>query len=242
MDVVLIKNIIFSTLLITYCWQCSVIAGSSGTTFAEYKLERIINKEKAFFNYAQNNSIVNENELTRRAQEIVSAYERHIAENPKDISSLILFGKFLQKVGQTEQAIDFFLKADVLDPKLSVVKQQMASYLINDGKIVDAFPFLLMAAKLSPKEPTYHFELGVFIHHFLDELVETEILTVDSGQSLMLSSFREAVILSPSSFDYALRYAQAYFDCPTKNRNRALEAWDSILKNFRNAQILKLIT
>jgi cytochrome c-type biogenesis protein CcmH/NrfG len=68
--------------------------------------------------------------MTRHAQDIVAAYESYLSDNPKDVHALILFGKFLRKVGQQEHAVDFFIQADKINPKLAVVKQQHANYLI----------------------------------------------------------------------------------------------------------------
>ena len=44
-------------------------------------------------------------------------------------------------MGQSERAIDYYLEADQIDPKLAVVKQQIANHLIKEGRPLDAFPF-----------------------------------------------------------------------------------------------------
>ncbi len=208
------------------------MGGDRSHSLTERNLARIINKQIEFFQYSKEVAKYEESELTRKAQDIVSSYEFHLAQNPKDVNALILFAKFLQKVGQANRAIDYYLEADLIDPKLAVVKQQMANYLIEEGRAVDAFPFLMMTVKIAPQEPTYHFEIGNFVHLFMDELISDNILSIESARSLMSNSFKEASILAPQTFEYSLRFAQSYFDNPNSNKMDALQVWETLLKNF----------
>ena len=209
-----------------------MMGGNRSHSLAERNLARIIDKQIEFFQYSKEMTKYEESELTRKAQEIVSSYESHLAENPKDVNALILFAKFLQNVGQANRAIDYYLEADLIDPKLAVVKQQIANYLIEEGRTVDAFPFLMMTVKIAPQEATYHFQIGNFIHLFMDELISANILSIDSARSLMSNSFKEASVLAPQTFEYSLRYAQSFFDNPNSNKMDALQVWESLLKNF----------
>ena len=130
-----------------------MMGGNRSHSLAERNLARIIDKQIEFFQYSKEVANYEESELTRKAQEIVSSYESHLAENSKDVNALILFAKFLQKVGQASRAIDYYLEADLIDPKLAVVKQQMANFLIEEGRTVDAFPFLcLLYTSPSPRD------------------------------------------------------------------------------------------
>lgn len=224
-------------ILLTFFAIAKISATPSGYSLAERNLAKVIQEQFAFFEYAKESHSDQEAELTRKAQSVVSAYEVHLAENPDDVNGLILFGKFLNKVGQNKQAVDYFLKADLLEPKLAVIKQQIANYLVESGKVVDAFPFFLMAAQLSPKVADYHFELGTFIYLFSTELTQEKILTPEASSALMLESFKTATILSPKKLEYALRYAQCFFDCPNYEKQEALSQWDLILADFSNLSI-----
>ena len=62
----------------------------------------------------------------------------YIGENSNDTHALLLYGKFLRKVGQNEHALSYFLRADSINPKLAVVKQQIANYLVEKQRPVDA--------------------------------------------------------------------------------------------------------
>jgi tetratricopeptide (TPR) repeat protein len=172
--------------------------------------------------------------MTRNAQEIVASYESYLSQNPDDTNALILFGKFLRKVGQEEHAVEFFIQADKINPKLAVVKQQLANYLVEKGRPIDAFPYYILTIELNPKEAFYHFHLGNFLFLFEKELIENGILNQKSARSFMHRSFREASMLKPNNFDFQLRYGQSFFDFPESNKANALNVWEKIEQTFPN--------
>ena len=194
-------------------------------TLSEKILKQIIDRQEKFFRFSKSEKKSNEQELTRHAQDIVAAYESYLSDNPDDVHGLILFGKFLRKVGQEEHAVEFFMQADKINPKLAVVKQQLANYLIEKGKPVDAFPYFILTIELNPQEAVYHFQLGNFLFLFQKELIDEGILNRTSAQSFMHRSFLEASKLKPKNFDFQLRYAQSFFDFPESNKAKALTTW-----------------
>ena len=194
---------------------------------SELELSKIIDQQNQFFN---NRSKRSKKETTRQAQEIVTNYENFFIENPNDIHGLILFGKFLRKIGHQEEAFPHFLKADELDPNLAVVKQEIGNFLVENGEVSDAFPFYLMATRLGTEEPFYHHNLGTFIFEFKDKLVEFHDL--EKLGILMHESFKKAATLAPNNFDFHLRFAQSFFDFNHSSQNEALAIWDSLLTEF----------
>ena len=214
------------------------VLGASGAkeqiTLSSQILGRIIDKQIRFFEKSGDGKNHANPELTRKAQEIVSDYEVYLGENPKDANALILYGKFLRKVGQEQHAVEYFLEADSINPKLAVVKQQLANYLIEEGRPVDAFPFLIMTIELAPSQPDYHFHLGNFLFLFEEELVREKIISKDRARSFMHKSFKQAAKLNTANFDYQLRYAQSFFDYPDSNKQEALEVWNKLVRKFPN--------
>lgn len=206
----------------------------SEITLSEKNLGQILDKQERFFLNYYSSKNLNEKEMTRHAQEIVANYENFLSQNPQDVNSLILFGKFLRKVGQEEHAVELFLEADKINPKLAVIKQQLANYLIEKNRPVDAFPLLILTIELDPKEAVYHFHLGNFLFLFEKELAEEHIFTKTSAQSFTHRCFKEASILEPNNFDFQLRYAQSFFDFPDSNKSNALKAWKNVERNFPN--------
>lgn len=203
-------------------------------SLADRKLLKIIRHEEQFF--SQNQNFVNDpKELSRKAQDLVSLYESYLAENPNDTNALILFGKFLNKVGQKSHAIDFFLKADTINPKLAVVKQQIGNFLVENEKPLEALPFFTSAIQIDPLVPDYHFHLGNFLHIYKEKISMSQILGQKSVELFSHECFAKAAEKRPTSFEYRLRFAQSFFDCPEYNRNDAIAVWDKIMSDFNSS-------
>jgi tetratricopeptide (TPR) repeat protein len=194
-------------------------------SLVEQKLLKIIQLEENFF---ANVNEVEEHFIASQAQELVHLYENIIENNPDHVESKILFGKFLIKVGQHEDAIPLFLEADQLNPNLAVTKQQIANHLIHTNRAVDALPFMLMATEIEPEHPIYHFSLGQFLQKFKTSLLDANISNLPALDDLMLSSFNKASELEPGNFNYALRFAQCFHDLDRSNKLHALDAWNRL--------------
>ena len=165
--------------------------GGSEYSLADRNLLKIIEYEKRFFSLNSESSL-DTKELSRNAQELVALYEAHLAENPNDTNALILYGKFLNKVGQESHAIGFFLKADSLNPKLAVVKQQIGNFLVEQNRPLDALPFLTAAVEINPSVAEYHFHLGNFLYLFEEQLANSQILGKKSIESFAHECFAKA--------------------------------------------------
>ena len=60
---------------------------------------------------------------------------------------------FLKEQGNSEDAFSKFWKADQLNPNIAVTKQQIGNFFVENGRIIEAFPFFLQATRLEPEEP-----------------------------------------------------------------------------------------
>ena len=130
-----------------------------------------------------------------------------------------------------KQTLELFLKADQINPNIVVVKQFIGNFLVEKGKPLEAFPFLLMTTRLSPTEPVYHFDLGNFIFLFQNELEGIE--NHEKLLALMHECFKEAAALEPKNFDYQLRFAQSFFDFNhTMNESAIVAFWEVLPNEF----------
>jgi tetratricopeptide (TPR) repeat protein len=204
-------------------------------TVAAQRLGQIVEREQLFLkNSSYANKPLSEQELTRRAQQILSAYESYLEDNPRDVNGLILYGKFLRRMGQPRHATGLFLEADKIDPRLAVVKQNIANYLVEEGRLADALPFLLKAVELEPKEPVYHHQLGTFLFLFKEDLLSLGIASVQTNDRSMHEAFRSASKLAPDNFEYKLRYAQSFFDISDPDWDKALGVWQELRNQARD--------
>jgi cytochrome c-type biogenesis protein CcmH/NrfG len=119
--------------LVSFLFFAEILNAKSEISLSDKKLAEIITTQERFFSQSKSGNKPSLKEMTRQAQEIVTAYESYLSHNPEDTSAIILFGKFLRQVGQEEYAVEFFLRADQVNPKLAVVKQQLANYLVEKG-------------------------------------------------------------------------------------------------------------
>lgn len=204
-------------------------------TVAAQRLGQIVEREQLFLkNSSSPNKPLSEQELTRRAQQILSAYESYLEDNPRDVNGLILYGKFLRRMGQPRHATGLFLEADKIDPRLAVVKQNIANYLVEEGRLADALPFLLKAVELEPKEPVYHHQLGTFLFLFKEDLLSLGIASVQTNDRSMHGAFRSASKLAPDNFEYKLRYAQSFFDISDPDWDKVLGVWQDLRNQARD--------
>jgi tetratricopeptide (TPR) repeat protein len=207
-------------------------------TVAAQRLGQIVEREQLFLtNSSSPNKPLSEQELTRRAQQILSAYESYLEDNPRDVNGLILYGKFLRRMGQPRHATGLFLEADKIDPRLAVVKQNIANYLVEEGRLADALPFLLKAVELEPKEPVYHHQLGTFLFLFKEDLLSLGIASVQTNDRSMHEAFRTASKLAPDNFEYKLRYAQSFFDISDPDWDKALGVWQDLRNQARDRPV-----
>ena len=204
-------------------------------TVAAQRLGQIVEREQLFLkNSSSPNKPLSEQELTRRAQQILSAYESYLEDNPRDVNGLILYGKFLRRMGQPRHATGLFLEADKIDPRLAVVKQNIANYLVEEGRLADALPFLLKAVELEPKEPVYHHQFGTFLFLFKEDLLSLGVASVQTNDRSMHEAFRSASKLAPDNFEYKLRYAQSFFDISDPEWDKALGVWQELRKQAQD--------
>jgi tetratricopeptide (TPR) repeat protein len=207
-------------------------------TVAAQRLGQIAAREQMFLkNSSSSNKPLSKQELTRRAQQILSAYESYLEDNPRDVNGLILYGKFLRRMGQPRHATGLFLEADKMDPRLAVVKQNIANYLVEEGRLADALPFLLKAVELEPKEPVYHHQLGTFLFLFKEDLLSLGIASVQTNDHSMHEAFRSASKLAPDNFEYKLRYAQSFFDISDPDWDKALGVWQDLRNQARDRPV-----
>ncbi|MGF1450059.1 MAG: hypothetical protein ACFB20_11650 [Opitutales bacterium] len=200
----------------------TVVVGS----FADLRLQRIVSEETRLFSeFAQFPERYTDGEKARRVTAVADRYQSFVSDNPDNVYALILYGKLLRRVGDTEAANVLFLQADTLNPYLGVVKQQVGNYLFEGGNFVEALPWYLAAVELEPQEALYQYQTGETLALARDELLADGAYAPEALDRAMFAAFEGAVELEPLRREYRLRLAEAYFDASQPDWSEALLLW-----------------
>ena len=220
---------------------------SSVTSFgqnqaATQRLFDIAAKEEAIYKrIAADPNFYSDADIERRVIELIEAYENYLENTSDDLEALILYGKLLRRAGDSETAFQVFLRADQLNPKLAVVKQQIGTYLAEKGKSKAALLYYQQAVEYEPDSAVYNFSLGQLLYRFCDEFDNAEIYTRDAIDRAMIKAFSNAVLLHPESFDYYIRLGAAYNDQASPDWEAALRHWQKPNQTFKESYQIEII-
>ena len=204
-------------------------ATDDALTLFQRSLFNIARDESKLFSSMENGSLSQE-DFERRAIELSFRYDELITRDPHNVETLILYGKFLRRIGKNDQAHAMFIHADHLSPNIAVLKQQIGNYLAEQGNYPEALAYYLKAVELEPKEAVYHYGLGELMATFRDKFVTDGAFTDDSIDGEILKSFAKAEELDPKNKDFAFRHAEAYYDLKTPKWDDALALWTKLSK------------
>lgn len=166
--------------------------------------------------------------LRGELQSVINSYDILIQKSPDFAPAYVAYGMLLGQVGMTKQAVGILLKANQLDKEIPVVKNEIGRFLAEDGKLVEALPWIMAAIDLEPTQPLYHYHLGKLLTEGRDDFIKTGQFTRASLDKAMLQAFARAAELEPSSFAYAYRHAEAYYDLETPQWDDALALWKKL--------------
>lgn len=204
-------------------------AESAGDTLSERTLRDIVQRDHELFAKAEKaGDQFDEGVFHGEAQSIASSYDVLVQKNPQFVPALVAYGIFLGKINMTKQAVAMLLKANKLDPNLALVKNQLAKHIAEDGKPIEALPYLIAATDLEPNEPLYHFHLGQLLLAGKDDFLTNGGFTQAGLEKAMLEAFRRAAELAPTDFSYAYQYAKAFYEVDPPRWEEALGVWEQL--------------
>jgi tetratricopeptide (TPR) repeat protein len=201
-------------------------APARGETLAEKTLKEIVGRQRDIFARAEKDGD-NLDVATFRGeiQSVIKSYDVLIQKSPDFAPAYVAYGMLLGQVGMTKQAVGILLKANQLDANIPVVKNEIGRFLAEDGKLVEALPWIMAAIDLAPSEPLYHYHLGKLLTEGRDDFIKTGQFTRPALDKAMLQAFARAAELAPANFGYAYRHAEAYYDLEAPQWDAALALW-----------------
>src|SRR5665213_624813 len=130
-------------------------------TLAEKSLVDIVGRQREILARAEKEGDhLDQAALRGELEGVIKSYDVLIQKNPDYALGYGAYGMLLSKVGMTKEGVIMLLKANKLDPTMPEVKNQIGVLLAEDGKPVDALPWVTAAIDLDPKKALYHFQLG----------------------------------------------------------------------------------
>lgn len=198
-------------------------------TLAEKTLKDIVTRQKDILAKADaDKDHLDEAWLRGELQSVVNSYDVLIQKSPDFAAGYVSYGLLLGKVGMTREAAAMLMKANQLDQNVPIVKNEMARLLAEDGKVVEALPWLTAAIDLEPEEPLYHYHLGKLLTEGRDDFIASGQFSRPTLDKAMLGEFKRAAELAPSNTAYTYRAAEAYYDLAEPKWDDALAAWKEL--------------
>jgi tetratricopeptide (TPR) repeat protein len=174
-------------------------------------------------------------------QQLADAYEALLHDHPDFTEARVDYGQMLWKIDMRKEAVVQLLQANDLDQDIPVVKNLLGNYLAEDGRPVEALPYFMAAIKLAPREPLYHYNLGMLLSSARDDFLKDDHWTRAALDHSMLEAFRRAAELAPGRIEYTYRYAKAFYDLETPDWENALKAWRALEPQAKPGLELQLI-
>jgi tetratricopeptide (TPR) repeat protein len=170
-----------------------------------------------------------------QVQELAHNYEMFLRNNPASADGHAAYGYLLGKMDMRREALAILMKANRLDPKIPLVKNQLGNLLAEAGKPLEAVSYYVAAIELAPKEPLYHYQLGTLLAEARDEFLKAGEWTRESLDHNMQEAFRQAATLAPDRFEFAYRYAESFYDLAQPDWDEALKHWAALEEKAETA-------
>ncbi len=207
----------------------------AGNSLLEQKVARLVERQTA---YLDRLAVVQNDEdratLEQRIVEICREYEAMIAENPYELLPYLVYGKLLRQIGERDRAHEMFQRANAVDTRVAVVKQQLANYFAEEGSYPQALLFFLAAIELAPHEAVYHYSLGELFYIYREEFLGDGAYTREELDQLMQDGFRQAALLAPENADFQFRYGESFYDVEKVDWFVALAHWEVFQQRAAN--------
>lgn len=169
-------------------------------------------------------------DLRAQVQELLFNYDDYLKKYPDVAAGYVSYALLLNQpvIDQRKLAAAMLLKANALDPNLPLVKNQLGNYLAEEGHPLDALNYYLAAVQLEPKEPLYHYQIGVLLAEGREDFLKSGAWTRAALDQGMQDGFEQAATLAPGNIAYAYRYGESFYDLERPEWSAALEFWRTL--------------
>ena len=204
---ILLKTLLLAAALAAGLSLTAADAPARAETMAEKTLKDIVARQRDLLGRAdKEGDHLDVAWLRGELQSVINSYDILIQKSPDFAPAYVAYGM-------------------LLDKEIPVVKNEIGRFLAEDGKLVEALPWIMAAIDLEPAQPLYHYHLGKLLTEGRDDFIKTGQFTRASLDKAMLQAFARAAELAPMNFAYAYRHAEAYYDLEVPLWDDALARW-----------------
>lgn len=201
---------------------------------SERELKRIMTRQQEILDSAQAaGDNLDRSNVEMQLSEIVRDYETLLRRDPEFVSTYIAYGLFLNTTGHPRRSFDIFKRAEKIAPEVPVIKNQIGNHHAEEGEYAEALKYYREAARLSPKEALYHYQLGSLLYEYRDFFVDDKVLGREELLKESAAEFARAAELAPANIGYGYRYAESFYDLPTPDWEGALAAWKTLEQRMK---------
>jgi tetratricopeptide (TPR) repeat protein len=165
-------------------------------------------------------------------QQLCRRYDALLAIHQNYAPAHVAYGLLLTKAGMGKEGTEHMFKANELDGRIPLVKNQLGNHYAGEGKPVEALVFFTAASDLEPKEPLYHYQIGSLLCEGAEDFLATGNWTRSKLDETMQDSFEQAMNLAPGDWRHAYRYGLSFYDLATPEWEAALQFWRDFEKKL----------
>jgi tetratricopeptide (TPR) repeat protein len=199
----------------------------------EDALKTIVADQNALFTKAEaQGDALDLDNFQSQLQQLCRRYDALIAVHKNYAPAHVAYGMLLTKAGMRKEGVAHMLKANDLDSRIPLVKNQLGNYYAEEGKPVEALVFFTAASDLEPKEPLYHHQIGSLLCEGAEDFLATGDWTRPKLDEAMQDAFEQAMNLAPGDWRHAYRYGLSFYDLATPEWEAALRFWRDFEKKL----------
>jgi tetratricopeptide (TPR) repeat protein len=201
-------------------------------SLAKRELRTAVEKEKLIWDHLEGRAddIMEQRRAQAEFQAVADTYEKIIRDNPEFAEAWAAYGLLLSRLGERENAMRSFMRANKLDPNIPMVKNQIGNFLTEDGEYNEALGYYLMAIELDENQPLYHYQLGSLLAAYRDFFIDDGTFDRATIDAKMQAAFLRAAELAPEEWGYVYRYAESFYDLAEPKWEQALAEWRKLEK------------
>lgn len=212
---------------LVFCFATWTQAAS--TAAPDERLKDILARQKSLFAEAEkDNPNFDQDNFRSQLQQLCNEYDVLLRDHPQFASAYVAYGLLLGKVDMRKEAAGMYMRANLIDKNLPIVKNQLGNYLAEEGRPLEAINYYLSAIQLAPQEPLYHYQLGTLLTEAREDFLLSGYWTREALDKAMHEGFRQAMELSPGNVPYAYRFGESFYDLQNPDWDEALEFWRNL--------------